>query len=177
MVSKVKSIANSSFGIIYPKKLEDIIKENHYIPRLLRNYEKFKLYHRYWDIYKEELFKIIDIFEIDGATYYSICIDDTYSSIIPEPEHIDTYYEILKDYYCIAETYIINDNNYYTGAEIKYWFSINNIPKDDVYKGFFKYFSINSRVYLYDSKKYKVKYNPENKYSPCNIIKENKSRG
>lgn len=177
MVSKVRSITTSSFGIIYPKKLEDIIKENHYIPRVLRDYESFKLYHRYWDIYNEELFKIIDITEIDGDNYYIINVNDSYTSIIPEPKSITSYYEILKDYYCIAETNIINDNAYYTGAEIKYWFSINEIPIDGIYKGFFRYFSVNNKVYLYDSKKYKVIYNPNNKYSPCNIIKENKPRG
>ena len=168
---------SSSFVSIYPKKLEIAMRENHFIPRLLRDHEKFKLYHRYWDCYNDDIFKINEIFDIDGITYYVANYgDENYISIITDSTSTNSYYEILKDYYCIAEQNIINNSYSYTGAEIKYWFVINGNQLDNAYKEFYKYFSANSKVRLFDSKKYLVEYNP-NSFTPCNIIREQKPRG
>ena len=168
---------NKSFVSIYPKKLENLIRENHVIPRLLRDKEKFKLYHRYWDCYHDDVFKVNDIFNIDDTPYYVINYgNENYVSIISDPASTESYYEILKDYYCIAEQNIINDNYYYTGAEIKYWFVINGDQENEMYKDFYRYFSPNSRTSLFDSKKYIVEYNPR-AITPCTIKREQRTRG
>ena len=89
----------------------------------------------------------------------------------------DIIYELVPLYnYNLLHTHIINSNEWYTGAEIKYWFVINGNQLDNAYKEFYKYFSANSKVRLFDSKKYLVEYNP-NSFTPCNIIREQKPRG
>ena len=39
----------------------------------------------------------------------------------------DILYELVPDHNNIKNRYIINDDEWYTGAELKYWFFINKI--------------------------------------------------
>lgn len=166
---------NSSRGLIYPKKLEDIMKKNHYIPRQLHYGEHFKLYHRYFNAYTEELFKVIEILNIDNDLYYIIHVDDNYSSAIPEPSSTEINYEILKDYYDIVNQSIINSDKSFTGAEIKYWFVVNEIDLSDDYYGYKKYFDKSYKYFILDSRHYYVRYYPESKNKCIIMYAKNKN--
>mgnify|MGYP003405529749 CR=1 FL=1 len=58
----------------------------------------------------------------------------------------DTIYELLHDYDEIEKVNLINSNKSYSGAEIKFWFVINNINfKDQKYDGFLSFLNANSK--------------------------------
>ena len=66
---------------------------------------------------------------------------------------------------------LINSEKSYTGAEIKYWFLMNNIDLEfgSQYAGFWSFLNPCSKTLLIDNKFYYVSYNVERKQK-CQII-------
>ena len=154
---------------IYPPKLEEYIRKNKYIPRKVRDNEHLKLYHRYWLEDYNEVVKVDDIFITRYVEYYSIRCKSMVSCIpAPVPKYT---YELLHNKERIEKIDLINSGKSYTGAEIKYWFLMNNIDLEfgSQYAGFWSFLNPCSKTLLIDNKFYYVSYNVERKQK-CQII-------
>ena len=146
---------------IYPEKLaEVVVKYKQFIPRRLHYYEHLKLYHRYWN---EELgeFKVKDFLNFNGVDYYFINYENDKQGLLTYPINYDTKcYELLRNFETLQEESVINNRTRtFTGAEIRFWFVVNNIDFSDEenYKGF-----LCSLVYengVKDTAKYMVRRN------------------
>lgn len=149
--------------MIYPIELSEVVKKFNYIPRKLNKNEHLKLYHRYWIPDMGGLIKVKDIWRIGKTEYYIVKYKGDLSICFSYP--LDEYigvYELLHDYDDICKKNIINDDNSYTGAEIKYWFLINN---NKSYDKFGKFVSLNSKLLISDNKRYKVYIDKTNRYN------------
>ena len=149
---------------LYPENLEkEIVRYKNYIPRKLRNKEHLKLYAKY---YTDEygIFKVINIEKIYGIEYYYIVYRNQFQAVITYPISRESRcFQLLKNYNKLEKENIINKSKEYTGAEIKFWFTANNINfKDDNFSGFEKYFSKNNTK-IKDSSKYKLRRNKKKK--------------
>ena len=154
---------------IYPPKLEEYIRKNKYIPRKVRDNEHLKLYHRYWLEDYNEVVKVDDIFIVRCVEYYSIRCKSMVSCIpAPVPKYT---YELLHNKERIEKVDLINSEKSYTGAEIKYWFLMNNIDLEfgSQYSGFWSFLNPCSKNLLIDNKFYYVSYNTERKQK-CQVI-------
>ena len=154
---------------IYPPKLEEYIKSSRYIPRKIRKNEHLKIYHRYWLNDYNDAAKVDDIFTENHIEYYSIKYNNMYGCI-SNPVSVDTY-ELLYNKNEIEKINIINSSKSYTGAEIKYWFWMNNIDIsiNSKYSGFWSFLNQNSSNILIDNKYYFVSYN-KNRRQKCQMI-------
>lgn len=147
---------------IYPNELVDIIKQFNYIPRKLSINERLKLYHRYWIPDFGGMIKVKDICKVDKVDYYIIKYKDNLSICFPHPlDDYETSYELLHDYTDIHKENIINSGKAYSGAEIKYWFTIN---RSRYYSKFLKYLTIGNKKLIQDNKKYFVIIDKMNNY-------------
>ena len=154
---------------IYPPKLEEYIRKNKYIPRKVRDNEHLKLYHRYWLEDYNEVVKVDDIFIVRCVEYYSIRCKSMVSCIsAPVPKYT---YELLHNKEGIEKVDLINSEKSYTGAEIKYWFLMNNIDLESgsQYAGFWSFLNPCSKNLLIDNKFYYVSYNTERRQK-CQVI-------
>ena len=146
---------------IYPKPLVNIINQHGYIPRKLKDNEKLKVGHRYWLPYYNGIIKISDISNIESTSYYFLTFDNKFNAAIPFPLEVRGGFELLYNFDHIDKKNIINDNNSYTGAEIKFWFIKNNINLfKGKYAGFWSYLDPRGNNTLIDNKKYYIKYDP-----------------
>ena len=143
--------------LLYPKELQDeIIKNKNFIPRKLRHHERFKQYHKY---YNDEfgIFKVRNVEYIDGNEYYFITYKKDMTAAIPFPIYNNNKcYELMLNKDEIENKSIINNRSTtFFGAEIKFWFIVNNINfSDENYIGF-----KDDLNFIYDSKKYHVRRN------------------
>ena len=146
----------------YPNELVDNIIKFNYIPRRLNENEHLKLYRRYWIPELGGIIKVKDIWRSGGTEYYMIkCKNELY---ICTSYPIDSYfesYELLHDYSNIYKQNIINNNELFTGAEIKYWFIMNN---DKKYNKFRKYLVPYGKFSIQDNKRYNVIIDKNNNY-------------
>lgn len=159
---------------IYPKSLEEYMKskpESVYIPRRLYNDEKLRLYKRYYQVFQELYFKVIDVYNTDGIEYYTIRYNDSMIGTMTFPIDYSTTYEMIPDRMDIANLdNIINTDISYTGAEIKFWFYSHNIDFDDeYYEKFYPYISNTSKSEISDEKSYFV-YTSTNESRKCRFV-------
>lgn len=154
---------------IYPPKLEEYIRKNKYIPRKVRDNEHLKLYHRYWLEDYNDVVKVDDIFITRSVEYYSIRCKSM-AGCIPAPVPNYTY-ELLHNKGRIEKVDLINSKKSYTGAEIKYWFLMNNIDLEfgSQYAGFWSFLNPCSKNLLIDNKFYYVSFNIKRRQK-CQII-------
>ena len=86
-------------------------------------------------------------------------------------------YRLDKDHNNLHTVDIINSGKIYTGAEIIYWFFMNNINCfDPKYKGFWKFIDTYSQHRISDYNKYKIvaDLNGKGYYTNCRIIRVNR---
>lgn len=166
--------------LIYPQKLEELVKDNKYIIRKLAPGEKLKRYHRYWCTYSESFFKVIDIYNIDEYEYYTIKYQNTLYGEITYPDN-EIIYELLIDYHNIASINdIVNNRISYTGAEIKHWFVMNQDKLlSEKYENFYPFLTVFSKSQISDDKSYFLYADKsDNVYKDCKVsldkIKEKK---
>lgn len=154
---------------IYPVDFEKEIQENKFIPRKIRNNEILKVFHRYWIPYYEGICKIMDITDYDNKKYYHIKFGNNMFAVNQHPLNCEGIYELLHNRDNIDQKNIINDLNSYTGAEIKFWFTVNKINfNKEKYKGFWNFFY--SDNILIDNKYYFVIYEDHGKDKSYKII-------
>ena len=162
--------------VVYPDELEKEIIKNKYIPRKCRELEHLKLYHRYYTT-RYGVFKVENIESIKGIEYYFIKYNNgKLFGVISHPI-TDTIYELLHDYDEIEKVNLINSNKSYSGAEIKFWFVINNINfKDQKYDGFLSFLNANSKNIISDSKYYFVYRNKSKRLKFQMILDKSKEK-
>lgn len=160
---------------LYPEKLEEIIFNNPtHIPYIVSpETKRLKLYRKYFSVERNTLFKVWQIYEVGKELYYSIKYPDHLFGEITYPK--GKLYELFSDSNNIRNTKtIINTKISYTGAEIRYWFFINN-KLGKKYKGFIPFINPNSKSCIMDNKYYFVysKYDEKtNKYYNIIIIQD-----
>lgn len=141
---------------IYPDKLETEIINNLYIPRKMKPNEYLKQYHKYYMPYYDSTVKVLDIWNIDGIDYYHLRSDMKLDICTSHPVD-DNGYELLHNYDNIQDKDIINDGNSYTGAEIKFWFTVKKINLNEgSYSHIWRYLNPSSKYFLVDNKFYKI---------------------
>ena len=160
--------------MIYCSDLEEYIKTmKRYIPRRLGRFDQLKVFHRYWLPDFGE-FKVKDISYNNGTEYYYIVYDNnTKQAVLSYPvsnpsANITECFELLKNYDHIEDNCIINNMiESFTGAEIRFWFIINNIDFTDIenYSGFLPYLVYGNKKSIKDSLVYHCKRDKkENKF-------------
>lgn len=144
--------------LIYPKCITDYMEKKGvlYVPRKLRCGEHLKLYRRYFQLFPELYFKVIDIYDVGNREYYSIKYQDL-NGETSYPVNKNTY-EMMIDKNDISKLdNIINTKISYTGAEIKFWFYTHNIDlESEKYSGFWSFLFYGSKNEISDEKSYFV---------------------
>jgi len=159
------------------KQLEEDIREKHLIPYKVNRYVKYEVNRWYYSDYWRQCFKVLsvkyDSHEVldnayirwDDYNYGLICTD-----LCEQDLRLD------KDYDEIYKRDIINSDKLYTGAQIIYWFFMNNIDcYNRKYKGFWKFVDSTSGHRLNDFAKYKISADIDEStgiYINCKITKE-----
>ena len=156
--------------MIYSSELEEYIKDSKkYIPRKLKGFEHLKPYHRYWSP-EFGAFKVRDTSYDSGVEFFYITYcNDTKQAVLSYPiSNILECYELLKNYKHIEEYSVINNRIMsFTGAEIRYWFILNNVDFTDIenYSGFLPYLEYGRKDSLKDSLEYHCRRNKkQNKF-------------
>ena len=147
---------------VYPEEIVKEMKLNkRYIPRKLKSGEKLRVHRKYW-IYDIGFCKVKDIFIVDNIEYYTVSYMSNSSmyAVISYPLPTSCY-EMLHNFTNIEYCSPINDKKETLyGAEIKYWFIINDIDfNDENYSGF-----LDKLHTLNDSKKYFIRRNKKKKF-------------
>ena len=143
-------------SILYPKSLEDYIKRNNFCPILLEK-NILKLNTRYYNINSEEHYKVLDIYTCNDHKYYYVKGREHRYHNISDPVKGKIYklIEVKKKEY--KDLYIINNNKFYYGYEIIYWFWANNIDlESDIYCKFKSFVDCRSDNCISMNKRYKV---------------------
>lgn len=164
----------------FDNSLEKLIKRKQLIPYQVNPGDKFIKGKWYYDSYYRSLFKIIDVkYKAGNILDHAITrSEEGYSSYIVTPLTPYEDYIIDFDTKNIAEENIINSEKSYTGAEIRYWFFINNITCfDPKYRYFWTYVDTYSNNKVADKQKYFLYAGLKNGvYTHCRVIKDcNKS--
>lgn len=145
--------------VLYPDVLQsEVVKSKKYIPRKLCHKEHMKIYHKY---YNQEygIFKVQEIYYEKSTEYYHINFGKEMNAVIQYPSYNNNKtYELLYNYDNIEDKSIINNQlKSFTGAEIKFWFTVNKVNfLHENYRGFFNDLKNNK---LYDTKKYHIRRN------------------
>lgn len=164
----------------YPDKLEQFIREegHEYIPRRLRKSEHLRLFRRYYRTYTNDCIKVYQIYYANNIEYYSVKYIDMMLGEITYPLNEDDTYELMKDKNDIAhKDNIINDDNKYTGAEIRYWFFVGNRLENPMYERFISYILPYSQNSICDNKTYYIKASLiDKKYTDCKLISTSSSK-
>lgn len=164
--------------MIYSSDLVDYVKySKRFIPRKLKKFEHLRLYHRYW-IPEFGESKVRDTSYDSGIEYYYITYcNDTKQAVLSYPIY-NSYecFELLKNYNHIEEDSVINNRiKSFTGAEIRFWFIINNIDFTDIenYSGFLPYLEYGNNKSIKDSLVYQCKRNKkQNRFEFVQIYKQ-----
>lgn len=164
--------------IIYTtnNRINEMIKEKHIIPYVITSKDiKYEANRWYYNAYWGSTLRVISV-KYDHNDNLEECYikweDGCYGLICTELE-IWGDLRLEKDHKNIAESNIINDGKSYTGAEIIYWFFINEINCfNKKYKGFWKFVDGTSDHRISDYAKYRVVADEKNgNYINCRIIK------
>lgn len=158
------------------EKIDSTIRFKHYIPYRVDRSVRYKSNKMYYCDYWGQFFKVI------SARYdkYNILIDayirwdDGNYGLICTNLDIEDYL-VEKDTTDLYKVNIINNKNSYTGAEIVYWFFMNNISQiDKKYSGFWKFVDRSSSLKILDNTRYFLTANvsPEGYYINCKVHRD-----
>ena len=122
--------------------LEKQIRSKKIIPYMIYPNEKYRMNKWYYSFYYNIIYKVLEYhYNEDGSldNAYIMSDDNNYSYTTTElcP---DEDFSVSRDRRGIYKMDIINNPESFTGAEIIYWFFINNIDGfNKKYRGFWKY--------------------------------------
>ena len=160
----------------YDNSLERLIKRKRIIPYQVNPGDKFIKGKWYYDTYYNSLFKVTEVrYNAGNILDYAITkSDEGYSSYITTPLSPYEDYIIDFDTKDIATMNIINSERSFTGAEIRYWFFMNDINCfDPKYKYFWTYVDTYSNNKVADKQKYFLYAGLKNNvYTKCRVIKD-----
>lgn len=137
------------------------------MPRRLIKNEKLELDHRYWLPDFGQVFSLTSIDKIDDIEYYFLSNKEG-TQVYTHPITEKDFYEFVPDDSFLCAKNIINNNVYYKGYEIKFWFYWRS--NEDKYKNFRPFIEINGKRLIEDNMSYKVYATFENKiFKDCLI--------
>ena len=160
----------------FDNSLEKLIKRKKIIPYQVNPGDKLMRGKWYYDLYYSTLFKVLDVkYKAGGILDYAITkSDEGYSSYIST--QLSPYEDYIIDYdkSGLSEEIIINSEKSYTGAEIRYWFFMNDITCfDQKYRYFWTYVDSFSKNRVSDKQKYFLYATLRNNvYSHCRVVKD-----
>lgn len=159
-------------------RLEKQIRQKKIIPYMIFPNEKYKINKWYYSYYYDNVFKVEEVeYNEDGSlnSAYIKTDENTYSYITTDLDLED--YSVYKDRREIYKMNIINNSESFTGAEIVYWFFINNITSfDKKYHGFWKYIDRYSKDRINDRDRYYIKAKLiGTRYVDCKFIVDNQA--
>lgn len=161
---------------LFKNKIDQEIRSKKYIPYRVFPHEKYKkgslYYLEYYDLflkvldlnYQNNILEFIYGRTIDGNLYQYLTLDLSSSDYRLEKDTKELY----------KKKTIINDDIAYYGAEIVYWFFMNNIDCFSAkYKGFWKFVDRYSDHRIADNTKYilKADIDKNGNYKHCIVIK------
>ena len=146
--------------MIYPAKISSFLKKHPvYVPyKICKPNERLKYYRRYWFEDRQEIIKVLEIYEIDGIEYYFIKIGTSLYGSIPYPVKEATYELVPDTKDLFSRDNIIGDNNYYSGAEIKFWFFLHKDVLKKYSRDIVSFIDTNSKNVLNENIYYRVEY-------------------
>ena len=158
-------------------RFEKEIRSNKYIPYRVLPREKYKRGSMYYINFEDLYLKILDVKYKNNIIefVYAKTIDNNFYQYLVSDLTINDY-RIEKDSKFIYKRNIINDGHQYTGAEIIYWFFINDIDCfNEKYAGFWKFVDSYSAHRIADNNKYIIKADIDNNgnYYNCIIARQN----
>lgn len=158
------------------KRFMDKIRKEKIIPYRVTPRVKYEANKWYYNDYWRQCFKIISVGYTNAGFLDEAYIkwdDGNYGLICTDLDICD--FRLEKDRNKIYKDNIVNSDKFYSGAEIVYWFFMNNINcSNEKYNGFWKYVDTHSAHRLSDTTRYKVKAIYDEKtdtYKECKIIK------
>jgi len=158
------------------QKMIDKLRKDKLIPYRINPRVKYEVNRWYYSDYWRQCFKVSSVAydKMGNLVEAYIRWDDGYYGLICTDLDIHDL-RIEKDYKEIHNKDIINSDTIYTGAEIVYWFFINNINcYNKKYFGFWKFIDNSSAHRLSDYNKYKISaiYDKEKDiYKDCRITR------
>lgn len=164
------------YNIVYSShgSLEKIIKRKKIIPYKLFPYEKLVKGKWYYDSRFNNIFKIVEVEYKDGILDHAIIVtDEGFTSYISTPLDFYNDYRIEFDKRNIVEQDIINSHKSFYGAEIRYWFYMNNIDSfNRKYRDFWQFLEETSDNKINDNSKYLLFGDLRNgTYFNCKVIR------
>jgi hypothetical protein len=159
------------------KKLEEIVKSKHVIPYSLGKRDKYEKGNYYFSGFYGKVFRVLFVKyyntgELEGA---EIKHSDGLHAYMCTDIDPDYDYRMIKDDNNLSDkSSIINDGKIYTGAEIKYWFFMNNIDCfNRKFKGFWKYLDTYSDKVIDDNARYMMTADTNHlgNYINCKLIR------
>lgn len=160
----------------FDNSLEKLIKRKKIIPYQVNPGDKLLRGKWYYDIYYSSLFKVLEVkYKAGGVLDYAITkSDEGYNSYISTQLTPYEDYIIDFDRNGLSEEMIINSEKSYTGAEIRYWFFMNDINCfDPKYRLFWTYVDTYSKNRVADKQKYFLyAVLKNNVYSHCRVVKD-----
>ena len=160
----------------FDNSLEKLIKRKKIIPYQLGPGDKLQRGKWYYDLYYSTLYKVTEVkYKTGGILDYAITkSDEGYNSYISTPPSPYEDYQIDYDRNGLSEDIIINSEKSYTGAEIRYWFFMNDITCfDPKYKYFWTYVDTYSKNRVSDKQKYFLKAElKDDVYTHCRVVKD-----
>ena len=158
------------------KKLEDKIKARHLIPYRITPHSRYSCGKYYYSEYWDEIFKVEQVSYKHGILEeaYIKWENDRMGLICTEPAIGD--YLVLKDKESLYQLDdIVNTGRTYKGAEIIYWFFINDIGRfTKKYQGFWKYVEPYNKYRIIDDKDYYItaETGKSGNYIKCRIVEK-----
>lgn len=171
---------NYSISYGFDGAFDKKVKYNKVIPYSIMPNTKYEEGSMYYNDRENLIFKVLSVQYNKGLLNNAYVRSDegNYSLICTVLDYY-TDFLLLKDNNELYKNNIINNNKSYTGAEIFYWFFMNDITSDNVvYKGFWKYIDRYSKYRINDYNKYFLFANVDKygNYVSCNITKDNSDK-
>ena len=171
---------NNTISYTNDGSLEKQIRQKKIIPYMVFPNEKFKTNKWYYSFYYNNVFKVLEhSYARNGLLEYAyIMTDDGNYSVISTDICSTEDYSISRDRRSIYKLDIVNHPESFTGAEIVYWFFMNDIDSFNIkYQEFWKYVDRYSADRISDIDRYYVKAKLiGNKYVDCQIIKDTRKK-
>ena len=166
---------NRSICYTMSNKIENRIRSKHLIPYHVNPSIKYEVGNVYYSDYWGDTFKVLSVhydrYNILQNAYIK-WYDGNYGLICTDLDVSD--YLFTKDTNNVYNTDIINAGRSFTGAEIIYWFYMNNITSMDAkYFGFWKYIDSSSSLRISDTARYFIVgvLLPTDIYVNCKLIR------
>jgi len=155
--------------------LEKHVRSKKVIPYIVYPTDVYKKNKWYFSLFYNMIFKILDLEYKNGQleSAYIVSDNSNYCFICTDLDSNEDY-SISRDRRSIYKMDIINNEESFTGAEIVYWFFMNDIDIfNEKYSGFWKFVDRYSKDRVIDRQRYFLRAKLlDDKYIDCKLIKD-----